>query len=141
MEEIIITAEYLRSHPNEIFVFGDNNLRKGKGGAAFLRDEKNVYGFITKKYPSNDDDSFYRPDEYENIYWEEIQKLRNHILIFNGRFMVDKNENIIDTKEIYKIFLISKLGAGRANRYHIFEEVIEPNIKKDLDYENVKFLW
>lgn len=39
-------------------------------------------------------------------------------------------------------FLISKLGAGLANKYGIFEEVIEPHIKADLsDFENVRFLW
>lgn len=41
-----------------------------------------------------------------------------------------------------KLFLISKVGAGLANRYGIFEDVIEKNIKKDLEsFRNVKFLW
>ena len=46
---IHITQKYLREHSNEIFVFGDNILRKGHGGAAALRNEPNTYGFITKK--------------------------------------------------------------------------------------------
>jgi hypothetical protein len=33
-----ITKKYLENHPNHIFVFGDNSLRQGKGGAASLRD-------------------------------------------------------------------------------------------------------
>jgi len=52
-----MTKEYLRAHPEVIFVFGDNLIHRGKGGAAKLRDEPNTYGFITKKYPNNIDSS------------------------------------------------------------------------------------
>jgi len=125
MEEIIITREYLISHPDHIFVFGDNLLRKGKGGAAILRDEPNTYGFITKKYPDNNDKSFYTPDEYYDVYQKQIDALR-------GLMMANSE----------KVFLISKLGAGLANRYSIFEKIIEPNIRKDLSmFDNKKFLW
>ena len=125
MTEIIITKDYLKSHQNEIFVFGDNTLHQGKGGAAALRNESNVYGFITKRYPNNDDKSFYKPVVYAEIYAIEIDKLKNAI---------ESNQD--------KIFLISKLGAGLANRYNIFEKVIAKFIKNDLSaYKNVKFLW
>lgn len=41
-----------------------------------------------------------------------------------------------------EIFLISKLGAGLANRYGIFEKIIEPTIKVLLsDLNNVRWLW
>ena len=56
---MIITKEYLRNNLNNMFVFGDNLLRRGYAGAASLRDEPNAYGFITKKAPNNDDKSFY----------------------------------------------------------------------------------
>jgi len=121
----IITKEYLESHPNEIFVFGDNTLRIGKGGAAILRDEPNTYGFITKKYPTYADDAFYRPNEYIGIYAIEMSKLKLEIM---------KNPD--------KSYLISPLGSGLANRYRIFEEVIDPLLKNDLkNYKNVEFLW
>lgn len=120
-----ITKEYLREHKDEIFVFGDNNLRYGKGGSAKLRDESNTYGFITKKAPNNNEESFYKRGEYEFVYQEERNKLMSEI----------KNNSD-------KLFLISKVGAGLANRYGIFEDVIEKNIKKDLEsFRNVKFLW
>lgn len=120
-----ITAEYLRKNKNEIFVFGDNLLRKGKKGAAALRDEPNTYGFITKKEPNNNKESFYKPKEYENVYKNEISELIHYI-------------NLNDDKT----FLISKLGSGLANKNKIFEQVIEPNIKNDLKgFKNVKFLW
>lgn len=125
MQEIFITRDYLKQHPNEIFVFGDNTERIGFGGAAMLRNEPNVYGFITKKVANYEDDSYYRPDEYIWVYAEELQKL------------IQKIESNPD-----KTYLISKLAAGLANRYKIFEEVIEPNIKNDLSqFNNVKFLW
>jgi hypothetical protein len=125
MKEIIITKEYLKQHPNEIFVFGDNTIREGMGGAAMLRYEKNVYGFITKKFPSGRDSDFYNVDEYKKVYNDELEKLIIEIKTHSNH-----------------IYLISKLGAGLANKYNIWEKVIEPNIKKDLKvFKNVKFLW
>lgn len=119
-----ITKEYLKNHPNEIFVFGDNVDRIGLGGAAILRNESNSYGFITKKHPNNDDDSFFTPKEYKPIFKSELNKLI---------FIISFNKD--------KIFLISKLGAGLANKYNIFEEVISKNIRVLEKYNNVKFLW
>ena len=120
-----ITREYLRSHPKEIFVYGDNLKRRGNKGAAELRDEPNTYGFITKKYPSGCDDAFYKPGEYRQIFDMELCRLR---MVIMGN---------PDTT-----YLISKLGAGLANRFGIFETVIEPKIKTELEcLPNVKFLW
>jgi hypothetical protein len=124
MEEII-TKKYLLENPDKIFVFGDNLLRRGHGGAAALRDMENSYGFFTKKAPDNKDSSFFRPKEYKKVYEEEIKSL----IIF-----IEKRPN--------KEFLISKLGGGLANKYNIFEKIIEPSIKKDLsNLKNVRFLW
>jgi hypothetical protein len=121
----IITKEYLRQNPDHVFVFGDNIARRGKGGAAILRDESNTYGFITKEFPNNSTGSFYTINEYRRIYKYEIFKLK-----------VELHSNSD------KLYLISKLGAGLANKFHIFEEIIELNIKNDLkDFKNVKFLW
>lgn len=118
-----ITKEYLRSHPNEVFVFGDNLLRKGKGGAAVLRDEPNTYGFITKKYPNNDDISFYRPGEYGFVFDNELSKLIE---------LIKANPE--------KIFLIPRLGGGLANKYKIREKIIEHRIKVLEEFSNVKFV-
>lgn len=122
---MLVTREYLRNHPDCIFVFGDNTCRRGKGGAAVLRDEPNSYGFITKRYPSNEDGSFFLPEEYESIFKKELDKLEK---------MIESNPN--------KTFLISKLGSGLANRYSIFETVIYDGlIALDEKYENVKLLF
>ena len=123
--ERIITIDYLRKNPNHIFVYGDNILHKGKKGAAALSGESNTYGLVTKKYPRGDNDAFYKCSEYEAIFKKEIDKLVEKILA---------NPD--------KIFLISKVGAGLANRFKIFEKIIEPNIKNILSkYSNVVFLW
>jgi len=120
----IITKKYLRENPNHIFVFGDNTIRKGRGGGASLRDEPNTYGFITKKIPFNNDKDFYKPNEYKTIFAWELEKLLTQI-----RTNPDK------------LYLISKIGNRLANRFNIFEKVIEPNIKVLALYDNVKFLW
>ena len=91
MEEII-TEDYLNANPNFIFVFGDNLKRVGCGGAAKLRHLPNTYGFITKKAPSNKDEDYYKPEEYHDIFMDEVDKL--HEEIFNNPD---------------KIYLISKL--------------------------------
>lgn len=118
-----ITKDYLRANPNHVFVFGDNLQRKGKGGAAKLRDEPNTYGFITKKAPNNDDESFYRPSEYYPKFESERRKLIKEI---------ERNPD--------KTFLISKLGGGLANKFSIHEKVISPGLSVLREYGNVIFL-
>lgn len=125
IQKEFIDKNYLIENPNHIFVFGDNLLRKGYGGCAKLRDFKNTYGFITKKKPDNINTSFYKPEEYSEVYKLEIQKLI--------KFIVDNPE---------KLFVISRLGSGLANKYKIFEKIINPNIKHKLSMlKNVKFFW
>lgn len=122
--ELIITREYLRSNTNHIFVFGDNLLRVGHGGAAQLRDEPNTYGFITKKAPTYKDEDYYTPEEFEDVFLNELIKLQ---------LLISATPN--------KTYLISKIGAGIANKYKIWDKIIEPNLKKQLSFDNVKFLW
>lgn len=120
-----ITPEYLQAHPDHIFVFGDNDTRSGLGGAAILRYQLNTYGFITKWRPDNREESFYTLREYTHVYAYELK-------------------NLIEEIEAHpdKTYLISKIGAGLANRFGIWDEIIEPNIKGDLSHlPNVVFLW
>jgi hypothetical protein len=48
-----------------LFIFGDNDVKKGCGGQAVIRYCKNAYGIPTKKYPSNNPNSFYTDVEYD----------------------------------------------------------------------------
>lgn len=99
-------------------------MRKGTGGAAKLRHHTNAYGVITKKYPNNKDSSFYHPLEYYNIFESEYEKLCN---------------NIINCQD--KLFLISKLGSGLANKYNIYEYVIRERLfHLTLMFDNVQLL-
>lgn len=119
-----ITLNYLQKHPNHIFVFGDNKVRRGYNGGAALRDCHNSYGFITKKYPSYVDEAYYHILEYREVFKKELNKLK---------ILIEQSPN--------KTFLISKLGSGLANRYNIWKGVIEPELKEISGYNNVVFLW
>jgi len=122
---MLITKEYLRKNPNTIFVYGDNRLRKGFAGAAMFRSEPNTYGFITKKYPNNNDDSFYKPEEYRKVFEKELSKLE---------FEIRKSPNTL--------WLISQLGSGLANKFNIWEEVIKKELSKISDrHHNVRLLF
>lgn len=120
-----VTYQFLEENPQAIFVFGDNLLRKGTGGAAALRHHVQSLGFVTKKSPTHADYAYYRPEEYKEVYAKEIENLKH---------MISNNPG--------KTFYISMLGAGLANKFGIFEMVIRPNLKIDLrDYPNVVHLW
>jgi hypothetical protein len=124
-QNFIMTEEFLDSNPKSVFVFGDNTIRQGYGGAAILRDHPQSYGFITKKYPDNKDESFYHPKEYAGIFFDELIKLREEI-----------------KEKPFKTFYISQLGAGLANKYNIWENIIKNGLEKNLqEFPNVVFLW
>jgi hypothetical protein len=120
----IITEEWLVEHQEYVFVFGDNLLRRGKRGAAVLRDLPNSYGFITKKYPNNKDNSFFKPIEYEKKFNEELHQLILYIKEHSD-----------------KIFLISKLGAGLANKYKIWQKIVYPGLEELAIFSNIVFLF
>jgi hypothetical protein len=95
------------------------------GGAAILRYHPHAIGFITKKYPDNKDGSFYKPEEYSPVFFEELKKLKR----------------IIQSKP-NKTFYISQLGGGLANKFRIWQKLIRHNLVKELEiFDNVIFCW
>lgn len=70
---IIVLRRYyradIRNNPWITFVFGDNDKRVGSGGQAnACRNEPNVLGIRTKKFPAMNEDAFYSDDDYfDNI--------------------------------------------------------------------------
>lgn len=58
------SREDVTNYPHALFVYGDNNVRKGVGGQAIIRNLPNTIGIPTKKYPSNNPNSFYSDREY-----------------------------------------------------------------------------
>lgn len=69
----LFSPDVCKAFPNKIFVFGDNDKRKGKGGQAIIRDELNAFGIATKKAPYVSDWAFYK-DTYIYKYLEEWSK-------------------------------------------------------------------
>ena len=47
------SADYLRNHPDLLFVFGDNLSRTGTGGQAIIRSEPNSIGLVSKRSPDH----------------------------------------------------------------------------------------
>jgi hypothetical protein len=124
-KNINITENFLNKNTDSFFVFGDNLCRMGYGGAAILRDHPNSIGFVTKKFPDNRDSSFYTVDEYKELFFQELSKLKK---------IIEENQN--------KMFYISKLGAGLANKYRIWEGLIDENIVNCFsNFNNVVFCW
>jgi hypothetical protein len=122
---LIVDKSFLDKNKNAIFVFGDNTIRQGYGGAAMLRDHPQTYGFITKKFPDNKDSSFYNLKEYTSVFFEELIKLKEKI-----------------QEEPFKNFYISQLGGGLANKYKIWDFIIKDGLEINLkNFSNVIFLW
>lgn len=125
-KDIIITREHLDSNITSYFVHGDDLTKTGYTGAAKLKDHPHALSFITRKYADpNDDSSFYRPEEYAPVFFEELTKLEK---------IVKNNPQ--------KTFYIPKLGSGPSNRYFIWERIIQHNLTSKLEkYDNVVFCW
>jgi hypothetical protein len=49
----------------ELFLFGDNMIRKGKAGQAIIRDHEKAIGVATKRLPSMKDDAFFSDQDDE----------------------------------------------------------------------------
>ena len=57
------TVEDVISNPNCLFVFGDNDRKKGKKGQAIIRDLDNTVGVPTKKEPNHT--GYYNDNEFD----------------------------------------------------------------------------
>jgi hypothetical protein len=74
-----ITRQDSKNNPNALFVFGDNDMRKGYGGLAKeLRGEPNAVGIRVKKSPLLQEGAYYTDEEYEQNckkISDDIQKI------------------------------------------------------------------
>jgi hypothetical protein len=59
------TCSDVEANSNYLFVYGDNDIQKGRGGQAIIRDLPNTIGLPTKKRPNNLPESFYTDLEFE----------------------------------------------------------------------------
>lgn len=86
-----ITRKFIQSHRNILFIFGDNDARKGFGGMAFqFRGELNSIGIRTKKYPGMNKEDFYIDDELDENKRkidEDIQAIIERLLDFTSIYV------------------------------------------------------
>jgi len=124
-EQIAITADFLDKNPKSYFVFPDNIQHVGTELSTLLRDHEHTFGFTTKKFGDLDNSSFYKPEEYSPIFFEELIRLKRLI-----------------TNNPDKMFYITKMDCASINKYKIWENLIHHNLTLKLEkYDNVVFCW
>lgn len=55
------------NNPNSVFIFGDNDIKRGKKGQSIIRDLENAIGIPTKKIPSYDPKAYYLDKDLDEI--------------------------------------------------------------------------
>ncbi len=60
-----ITSADLHQHPGRLYLFGDNEARRGLGGLARIcRGQCNALGIATKRFPSRAPDAYWSDTEF-----------------------------------------------------------------------------
>lgn len=88
-----ITREYVRSHTDQHFLFGDNLQRGGFGGQAReMRGEPNTIGIITKRAPSMREDAFLSDEEWPmvRLSWGHAARIIIWHLTYGGTVVIPK---------------------------------------------------
>ena len=92
-----IHRQDLTNNPEVYYVFGDNDMRIGKGGQAKeMRGEKNTRGIRVKKSPGTKTNNYYTDKEYE----ENIKKIDDDFMFVECMLQREK------------IFVIPSNGIG-----------------------------
>lgn len=85
----MIYRSHLRANPGVLFIFGDNNLRKGmRGQAAQMRGEPNAVGVRTKWAPTMSTEAFFNDmqiNETDQMFTDDLtpvwEALKNHRIV------------------------------------------------------------
>ncbi len=90
------SVEQCMTNPLNLYIFGDNTKRVGKGGQAQIRNCSNSFGIATKLAPSMDSNSFFKDD---------IESLE---------FVEKDIKQLLQTMKDYKnvVFPYDQLGSG-----------------------------
>ena len=98
-----ITREDIKKDKFCLYVYGDNDLRKGYGGAAAVaRNEPNSIGIRTKKLPSMEKSAFYTDVELEENkekIKEDIEKVKIKGKEFDAIKIFPLGEGLADLKK------------------------------------------
>ena len=63
-----ITRQFIREHPDALFVYGDNMQQRGLGGQAKeCRGEPNTLGIPTKWKPTWNPDAYFSDKDYDEV--------------------------------------------------------------------------
>lgn len=60
------TVESVEEDKSSLYIFGDNNIGKGCGGQAIIRNLPNSLGIPTKKLPNMSPEAFYSDNDFNN---------------------------------------------------------------------------
>lgn len=112
------SVEDVRRLKDYLFVFGDNDIKKGTKGQAIIRNEPNTFGIPTKKLPNYNLLSYY----YDNEYEENIKKINSAFDQLNALVMTKKYKGLILPKD--------GIGTGLAK--------LKENAPKTLEHINQK---
>ena len=83
-----ITRKDLRNNPNKVYLFGDNDVRRGMAGQAKeMRGELNAIGIRVKKFPRMRSEDFYTDKEYK----ENIRKINSDLAIIDEAINMEKD--------------------------------------------------
>ena len=73
----------LQTNPDTLYLFGDNEERRGKGGQAIqMRDEPNAVGVRTKRRPQLNEGDFWTDETYTancRMIEEDLARVRQHL--------------------------------------------------------------
>jgi len=120
LQEEYYSVKQCKENPNNLYVFGDNSERWGKGGQAQIRDEKNTFGIATKWKPTMDPDAFLSDGESSfNLVREDILKLLS-------LYQLGTYENIIFPKDGFGTGL-AMLSDVAPRIYEFMNEIIKKN--------------
>ena len=120
----MITDEFIETHPECVFVYNDNLIRRKLGGNPILKRRGNVVGFVGKKYAHNLINSFFTKEEYLPVFECEKKMLLN---------LIEKNQD--------RLFLISRIGGGICDVENIYDEIVHPWLEEVKNkYKNVILL-
>jgi hypothetical protein len=79
-----ITAADLDAHTDWLFLFGDNEARRGYGGqAAVCRGKPNAVGVATKRYPGGAPRDYWTDADYDwvtAIIHHDLHRAREHVM-------------------------------------------------------------
>ena len=62
-----LSIPLLKANPSNIYVFGDNLIKRGKGGQAVIRGCTNAFGIPTKRLPARTPNAYFSDKENEFI--------------------------------------------------------------------------